>query len=82
MDIICLGFFVTCVNFLQRHCNLRYLHGTERDDVSIAHITICQAGALLSIKKRFFACFGYFVANLCTFWCYITSLDNMVVHQN
>ena len=67
--IICFGLFVTCVNFLQRHCSLRYFHGTERDDVSIAHITISQAGALFSIENAFFAHFGYFVANLYTFWC-------------
>ena len=63
------GLFVTCVNFLQRPCSLRYFHGTERDDVSIAHINICQAGALFSIENVFFARFGYFVANLRTNCC-------------
>ena len=54
------GLFVTCVNFLQRPCSLRYFHGTERDDVSIAHITISQAGALFSIENVFFCLFWLF----------------------
>ena len=33
-------------------------------------------------KGEILGYFGYFVANLCTFWCTFTGLNNAVVYQN
>ena len=45
-----------------------------------AVVYFIQAGVFFSTEKRFV--FGYFVANLRTFWCSITSLNDAFVYQN
>ena len=74
-----LGIYWACIEHILGICWACIEH--------ILHISIFQAGALFCTEtatfKPIFANFGYFVANLSTFWCPFTGLNNAVMsHTN